>query len=413
MGLGTGVLLLVAAATLAEGGELELHGVGAARGLAVESRPAWIDGGFGRLTEGQDAASFEGAVRAEAELGLDWSPSPVVLLRLQGAARTEPGAAGGWRAGLVEAFLQYRPELRPGAALRLRAGLMFPPTSRENVDPLWQSPYTLTLSALNSWIGEEVRLTGLDVAALLGSSGRSRFELGGMAFGGNDTAGALLAWRGWAFGPRLAVAGETLPLPPLPTLAPGGPFAAQRGDGTVPVDELDGRVGWHARGRWSRDGLGLLQAAWTDNRGDRGLHRGQYAWDTRFASFGAEAQLGRLRFVAEGLLGDTGMGPAEGPRVDVRIRAGYALLTWPGFGDRLRLTARLDGFRNDDRDGQAEPNGESGWAMTFAFLCSPRPWLRAGVEYLDLRSDRPAAAFSGTPASTNGRRAQAELRLRF
>ena len=42
---------------------------------------------------------------------------------------------------------------------------MFLPTSRENVDPLWQSPYTLTLSSLNTWIGEEVRLAGLDVAA--------------------------------------------------------------------------------------------------------------------------------------------------------------------------------------------------------------------------------------------------------
>ena len=138
--------------------------------MAVESRDPWINGAFGRLTDGGDATRFEGMPRGDAHLGLDWSPSEVLLVWLHGTARTEPGAAGGWRAGLVEAFVQYRPELTPAVALRARAGLMFPPTSRENVDPLWQSPYTLTLSAVNTWLGEEVRLGGLDVAARLGAS---------------------------------------------------------------------------------------------------------------------------------------------------------------------------------------------------------------------------------------------------
>jgi hypothetical protein len=251
------------------------------------------------------------------------------------------------------------------------------------------------------------------VAAQHGTIGRSRLEIGGAVFGGNDTAGALLAWRGWAMGTRLAVVAETLPLPPLPTLARGEAFAEQRDDGTRPVDELDGRVGWHVRGRWARDGVGLVQAAWTDNRGDRALHRGQYAWATRFASAGAEAQLGRLRLVTEGLFGDTGMGSPGGARVDMRFAAGYALLTWVGLDQRLRLTARYDRFRNVDRDGLLEPNGESGRAVTIATLYAPRPWLRLGAEYLDLRSERPAAAFSGTPAGAGARRAQAELSLRF
>jgi hypothetical protein len=406
-------LLCLAPGPAARCGDIALHGLAAGRAVAVESRDPWISGAFGRLTEGGGTPGLEGMARADAHLGLAWSPSEVLLVWLHAVARTEPGAAGGWRAGLVEAFVQYRPELTPTAALRLRAGLVFPPTSRENVDPLWQSPYTLTLSAVNTWIGEEVRLGGLDVAAQLGASGRSRLELGGMAFGGNDTAGALLAWRGWAMGTRLAVAGETLPLPPLPTLDPGGPFALQRDDGTRPVDELDGRAGWHVRGRWSRDGALLVQAAWTDNRGDRGLHRGQYAWATRFASFGAEAQAGRFRLVTEGVLGDTGMGPSGGAHVDVRFAAGYALLTWAGPDGRLRFTARYDRFRNEDRDAQPEPNQESGWAVTIAGLYTPRPWLRVAVEVLDLRSDRPAAAFSGTPADAGARRAQAEVRLRF
>jgi hypothetical protein len=79
-------------------------------------------------------------------------------------ARVEPDAARGKRSGLAEALLQYRPELRPDLALRVRGGLSFLPTSRENVDPLWQSPDTLTLSALTTWVGEELRPAGLDLA---------------------------------------------------------------------------------------------------------------------------------------------------------------------------------------------------------------------------------------------------------
>jgi hypothetical protein len=398
---------------LSHAGELTLHGVAAGRGMQVESRTAWISGGFGRLTEGEGRDAFEALARAEAHLGLDWTPSSTFLLRLHGTARTEPDAVAGERVGLTEAFLQYRPELRSDLALRFRAGLQFPPTSRENVEALWQSPYTLTLSAINSWIGEEVRPIGLDVAAQLGEAGRSRFELAAMAFGGADTAGALLSWRGWAMGTRLSVVGESLPLPPLQTLEPGGAFGEQRPFETQPIGEIDGRAGWQARARWSRSGIGLVQAAWTDTRGDRALHDGQYAWATRFASLGAEAELGRFQLVAEYLDGETGMGVATGPHVNLRIRAAYALLTWASHADTLRLTARYDRFRNDDRDHVAEPNQESGWAWTAAAFFAARSWLRIGVEYLELRGDRPAAEFSGAELDAAARRAQAELRLRF
>ena len=392
-------------------GDFKLHGVAAGRAIAVKSREAWIDGGFGRLTEGQRASDFEWLGRGEAQLGIEWTPSAVFLVRAHGTARSEPDAAGGARAGLTEAILQYRPELRPDLALRFRGGLMFPPTSRENVDPLWQSPYTLTLSALNTWIGEELRPVGLDAALQLGEAGGSRFELAGMAFGGSDTAGALLGWRGWAMGTRLSVVGETLPLPPLPTLAPGGGFGEQQRTGTQPIDELDDRLGFHVRGRWARAGTGLVQAAWTDTRGDRGLHDGQYAWATRFASVAAEVQLGRLRLVAEGLAGETGMGLSTAAHVDLEIRAAYVLLTWEKDG--LRVTARHDRFRNEDQDGVAEPNQESGWAVTTAAFYAPRPWLRFGVEYLELHGDRPTAAFAGTEREAGARRGQAEVRLRF
>lgn len=409
------LFVLLGLAGPARGQAIEVHGVGAGRIHAVEGQTSWLEGGFGRLTEGAGEASDRAAgLRGRLHLGLDLNLSETVRVHAHGTLQGEPSSSRGQIGGLVEAFLQYQPELHPRSTLRFRAGLFFPPTSLENIDRLWQSPYTVTLSALNTWIGEEVRLAGLEVLLRQRLGREDRLELAGAAFGANDPAGALLAWRGFTLGDRLTTLRETLPLPPLVTLAPGGAFADQRPDGTIPLDELDKRVGWQARLRFTRPGVALVQAAFTDNLGDRGLYRGQYSWATRFAQAGIELHFGKaLTFVAEGAAGDTGMGPGEpgGAHVDTRFRVGYALLSWAARG--LRLTTRVDTFRNEDRDGTAEPDDEEGWSFTVAAFWQPRPFVRLGVEYLEVRADRPAAAFSGQDPDTDARRGLAELRLSF
>ncbi len=393
--------------------EVAIHGVASARGLVVEGQKSWLEGGWGRLTEGagepNDALP---AVRGQLHLGLDWRPGSIWLVRASGVVQGEPDASLGQRAGVVEAFVQAQPDITARTQLRVRGGLFFPQTSLENVDRLWQSPYTVTLSAWNTWIGEEVRLGGLETAWIL-QGARDRVELAGTAFGANDASGALVAWRGFALGDRLTTIGEVLPLPPLTTLEPGGAFAAQRDDGTRPVDELEGRVGWQARARYSREGRIRVQAAFTDNRGDRALHRGQYAWRTRFGQAGLEMNLGPdVTFVAEGALGETGMGlPAPNMRVDLRFRTGYALLSWNR--GPVRVSGRVEAFDNEDRDGVAEPNEEDGWALTGAVFWQATRLLRVGAEYLTVRAQRPAAAFSGADPDTDARRAVLELRLAF
>jgi phosphate-selective porin len=78
-----------------------------------------------------------------------------------------------------------------------------------------------------------------------------------------------------------------------------------------------------------------------------------------------------------------------------------------------RVSTRVDGFDNEDRDGTAEPDQESGWALTTAVFWQPRPIVRLGAEYLVVRAQRPAAAFSGADPDTDARRALLELRLVF
>lgn len=409
------VLVTTLAATgLARASELDLLGVASGRALVVEGQRSWLEGGFGRLTEGAgEPFDAQPTLRGQLHLGFDWKPAERWLVHAHGVAQGEPPSYGGQRAGLVEGFVQFRPELTAQDALRLRAGLFFPQTSLENVDALWQSPYTVTLSALNTWIGEEVRLTGLE-AVWIRKGERDRFELGGAVFGVNDPAGALLGWRGWALGDRLTSVGEVLPLPPLSTFGPGQGFADQRDDGTRAMDELDSRPGYEARARFTRPEALRIQVAFYDNRADRRLRDGQYAWQTRFAQAGVETKLGpSITFLAEGAIGDTGMGPAApgGPQVQVRFRTGYALLSW-ARGD-WRVSGRVDGFDNDDRDGTGEPNQESGWEWTAAAFWKPRPFVRLGLEYVSVRGARPAAAFSGADPDAHGRRALFELRLAF
>ena len=118
---------------------------------------------------------------------------------------------GGDPFGLAEAYLEFHPSLSYSTSLRFRAGLLFPGTSRENVGPLWASPYTITLSALNTWTAEETKLVGLETRLGIATGDFSELELAGTAFGFGDPSGSLVSWRGWSMGDRLSVVGEVLP----------------------------------------------------------------------------------------------------------------------------------------------------------------------------------------------------------
>lgn len=411
MTLGTVLLGLSLLPQAGSAQTVPVDGIFWGRAIATEGRPSWLQGDFGRLSEGASSPGDRDATfRGSAQVGLGWKPGERFRLHVHGVAWAEPAADGGTRAGVTEAFAQFREELSPGTSVLARVGLLFPGTSRENVGPLWSSPYTLTLSALNTWTAEELRLTGLEALVTVPLLG-GEAQLAGTAFGVNDTLGALLAWRGWTMSDRLTSLGEVLPLPALTSLTAGGGFAEQRDDGTRPFEELDGRLGWQARARWERPGRAVIDLAALDNRGDRLLHRGQYSWQTRFWSAGGELHLGSFTLAGEAASGDTGMGRRDAIHVDVDFRAGYLLASWAS--GKARLTARYDRFENVDRDGRAEPNDDRGEGWTFAGFWSAGERVRIGIEWLDVRADRPAAAASGFDPNTDGRRLAFETRLTF
>jgi hypothetical protein len=386
---------------------------------SIDSAPSYLGGGFGKLLDGgRPDESHAGAVVSEARLAVDWAPALGWALFVHGVARQDAATAGlSAGSGLLEAFAEYRLETASGHQWTLRAGQFFLPASRENVGTLWTSPYTLTLSALNSWIADEVRPIGVDAAWGHTFPNEHRLQLAGTVFGGNDTAGALLAWRGFSFTDRPTPTGRFLPLPPFPGRAEL--FPGQSREGTRPFgSDLDGRPGYAGRARWTAPGdRALVQVSAFLNQGDRGLHREEYAWDTDFRWLSAETDLpAGLRLLGEWGSGTSLMGFAPpGGRspavVDISFDTYYLMVTreW----SVLRATARYDSFRVRDRDSSPlDDNREDGHAWTFALLARLGEHWRAGLEALDLEADRPAARRAGAPP-IDGDSLRAELRFAF
>ena len=98
-------------------------------------------------------------------------------------------------------------------------------------------------------------------------------------------------------GNRLSVYNEVLALPELFSLDnASGAFGEQRNDGSKPIgSDLDNRLGYHARFKWEHDEIFNIQLSRVDNRGDRKLYRGQYAWDTTFNSIGFQSKINFLQ----------------------------------------------------------------------------------------------------------------------
>ena len=402
------MILLAVIAAAADAQTISFRGYANGRGTYSTGYQGWTAGGFGHFDVGGGGPrEGDAAALAGAQLAVEWRPAPWLTAHVHGLARTDPPASRGRRTGLVAAFLQANLE-RGSHDLQLRAGQFFLPTSRENVGDLWTSPYALSFSALNKWIGEEFRPLGVDAQWRILTPALV-VTAGGTAFRGNDTMGALLAWRGWSIGDRISVYNEVLPLPPLPTLQTV--FTDQRHDGTKPFgSDLDGRTGLSARLRLSRPERALFQYTFADNRGDRLLYRGEYAWQTRFHLLSAEfGDRNRTLAAAEYMTGSTGMGFGRAGSVDLDFYAAYALLSQRV--SRQRFTFRYDIFATYERDfSLAESNDENGRAWTLAWLVDITENIRGGVEFTQMTGRRAAIGDAGFEPMLDGRTISAELR---
>jgi hypothetical protein len=386
-------ILLAGAATTAGAQSLQFHGFITGREIYVKAQPSWLQGGAGRFDVGADTTDDHRLVNTEtAQLGLDWTPVSWLLFHADGVARRgQSGAVGGKRVGIVQAYADVFNE-----HFRFRAGEFWLPTSRENTDPLWTSKYTITYSALNSWMAQEVRPIGAD----LQWSPSFYVTLGATAFRGNDTMGTLLAGRGWTLGNYLAVYDENLPTPEPALTRPFG-------------EDLDNKNGYAERIRFSLPERAMLQVTHIDNRASLspGPVNGQEPWLTRFNIVGGEVgSTSDTTVAAEWAYGSTAVG-FPGGSFTMDFDTAY-LLGSHKFGHE-RLSARVERFSTRDASRPAVDFArEHGKAWTVAWMHEANAHSRTGIEYVHADGDRPGLS-PGFDPRTGGSTLTLEFRYAF
>lgn len=291
------------------------------------------------------------ALSAQVQVGIDWRPSVAFGSHIHLLTRNEADGSHRGRAGIVEAFLEQNFTLA-GDRVHLMEGAFFLPGSRENIDSLWESPYTITPSALNSWMGEEFRPIGIDASVAHKTPRYGVFGIGVTAFTGNDTFGALPIDRGWALRDHWALLGEHIPV--NATLF------------TSVSAENDGRIGWSARGRWSND-VANVQLTRIDNRSDALRYGELFNWATRYNIAGGDYTWHDWTAAGETSWGTTAIQGRR--RFSAPIRASYLLVSKKAA--KVRASVRAEQF---------QANMHHGHAFTAALFWEPRGQMRAGVE---------------------------------
>lgn len=318
---------------------------------------------------------------------------------------------------LMEAYVRYRPVSTDAWRWSVKSGAFFPPISLENEEIGWTSMWTLTPSAINTWVGEELRTIGAEAKVELRGSADT-FEANVALFGWNDPAGVLIDVRGWALHDRPTGLFERPRTPDALAIAWGVPPPMD----TPLFKEIDGRAGYYARMAWRREGWGKVEVLRYDNRANPAAIDEQIAWRTEFWSAGTELHFGDIVVLAQALAGETEIAPM----VDVYNRVvtfwSAYVLTGRDFGE-WRVAARAEIFGSDATNYfrvagvpmEADlPNyGEHGCALTIAGAWLPEDWLRVSGELLLIDSYRPQRRIVGLDADSFEAQFQLGARIYF
>jgi len=350
---------------------------------------AWPDGGFGKL---RYAAKDTDATRLALEYSGRIAPQLFAHAVLDAIEDAEQ------HVGLTEAYLEWRPLPSGANRHRYRFGAFYPAFSLENAGFAWESPYSRSFSAINAWLGEEIRPVGADwrLSRSLGGPGSPHeLEASAGVFYGNDPAATLLFWRGWSVHDRQTRLNERLPLPPLILPDPNAGADRVITRRLDPIAEIDDRPGVVTSLGWSYAKRARVSLGFYDNRADPYAFRnGQWAWATRFRHIGAQLELpARFGLVAQFMQGDTdwlvnvradGQMTPETELYTDDFEASFVLLSRP-IGERHRLSLRRDDF-SLVRPGMLVV--DDGSATTLAYRYAVNRNLSLELEWLQIDSRR-------------------------
>ncbi len=283
---------------------------------------------------------------------------------------------------ILDAFARYRPVSVTRWRWGIKAGAFFPPISLENSDIGWVSPWTLTPSAINSWVGDELRIIGSE-AGVEWRGDVDHINLAGALFAWNQPAGVAIADRGWVLDDHPVGLLDHVRRPDAvaATFVPPG-----QDYGPLYTDEfhqVDGNPGWYLTANWDRPDYGRLTALYYDNNADPAAHDSVAAWRTKFWSAGAQTQASNVTLIAQGMTGSTAIEPAGVGMITTDFRSAFLLIGWQR--DNWRYALRGDLFSTSN----SRSGGEHGHAVTAAISWKPYRWLRLTSELMKIDSWRP------------------------
>jgi hypothetical protein len=362
--------------------EFALHGLADFRYQHSDAQQGWVNGGLGAFRDGGENDRLrisEAALVLQGRLW-DWS----------GTATAKYAHGQENPVDLTEAFLQYRPVSTSPWRFGARIGMFFPPISLENNGIAWSSPYTLTSSAINTWVGEELKTFGGEAYLTHQLKSGDRLSVFAAGLANNDTAGTLLTWRGWSLHDYEATLQDSFPIPEGIGLQKLFPRQAAL---TRPFVEVDGRPGYYAGFSAERPDLFKFRALYYDNRANpAAVEKGQFGWLTQFWSLGFKTELPwDLTLIGQGMTGRTSMGRLrDGKRpFDVGYWAASILLSKASGIHRISM--RHDQFGTDENDRlPQDDNRERGYAFTANYNLTLAQQHQLNFEVTHTHKDRSA-----------------------
>jgi hypothetical protein len=323
---------------------------------------------------------------------------------------------------VLEAYFEWRPVPKSKWRYRAKLGAFYPRLSVENVESGWSNAYALTSSAINTWIGEELRTIGAEVRIARDLTQEQQVSVEGAMFYGNDPTGALLAWRGWAVHDRQTGIFGTIPLSEetsaiFPWAPEGDPL-----DKYEPFEEIDNKAGFYGAAQWRWGKRIQIKYFHYDNHADPEARSGDvYAWETRFDHIGLQLALPfKIGFLGQWIEGISRMGEDLGPwRVqDIEFESAFASLTRK-FGDH-RFTVRYEWFDTQPyNDPPGITNQDTGNSAAVAWLYPLSAKLMLGAEYMQIRTDHCKLSSClwnapfGYGLSQNTKESQVQLTVRW
>jgi len=380
------------------------HGYLDCRLIARADERSWSDGGLGKTRFGGGGFSptcVQAGIVATAQV----TPALLALADLQ-YQTTDHNAVTA-----LEAYLRYRPASTTPLRWSVKLGAFFPPISLENDAIGWTSPWTLTPSAINSWIGEEFRSIGAEAKIEWRGAGHTIEGVAALVRN-NDPAGELLAARGWSLSDLTSGLGSRVREPDVYAIGNRRTLPLR----FDPFVENDDRLGWYAGAGWHAPGRGGVTLLRYDNRADPTTHTSGtpkvFSWRTELWSLGAEANVGDVVLLAQAMSGSTAFTPSRFFSSTTDFRAAYVLAGWNRGA--WRPSVRVDVFSTEQLPRSIDDRvREHGNAITVALNWRPREWLRLTGEGLRVYSRRNQRLEEGLGARQTDNQVQLSARLLF